>query len=258
MKARHFVREDQKVMLVALAILHLIAQQCLGTKAHPLKNLDSALLVDRHLRDYLLDAQPERDCESLLRKQAAEALAAHFGGNQDAKLRHMRRPRQLAAIHRRIALHLAAGFSKNAEDASARDAAQPYVDRLGLGNIAAEKEQIVSRERARKGERHRAVVAAHLAQRDARAFEIDLARIVAGIFVFHIDRSESHRSSSGHNRRTALGPATKLTCPPLSTMSFLSVLPIRLMTSLADSNGTMWSCSAITARKATMIFLKST
>ena len=51
----------------------------------------------------------------------------------------------------------------------------------------------------------------HIAQRHRAIVKVSLARVLAECFNFHIDRSESQLSSSGHKRRLAFGPATMLT-----------------------------------------------
>src|SRR5260370_41098473 len=130
MEPGHVVRENQQIMLVALAILDVIAQERFGFETHPFEGSHGAFLIDRHLRDHLLNTKPERYRERFLRQQPSETFATHRRRNKHTQLRHMRRPRELTTIDSRIALHLAFALGEDTLDASSCDSTYPIIDFL--------------------------------------------------------------------------------------------------------------------------------
>src|SRR6266508_1079349 len=246
LEPRHVVAQDQQIVRPALAVLDVIAQERLRPEAHPLEDGDGALLIHGHLRDDLLDAEPDRHGEPFLRQQAAESLAAHRGGHHHAHLRDVRGPAQVSAIDRGIAVHHARRLGQDRRDPPALDALHPDGDGVGPGDVAPQEQQVVSGERARERERDLRVGGRHGPQRERVAADGDLARIRPRRRGAHTERGESQPSISGHSRRLAFGPATRLTWPPFSTRSRLSSLPTSATSSLAAAYGTMWSCSAMT------------
>ena len=93
------------------------------------------------------------------------------------------------------------------------------------------------RQAARKVQHGGLVRLRHVAEFDVARIGLDGARI--GTLFAHVDRSLSQESSFGHSRLTAFGPATRLTWPPFSMTSSLSVEPTFAISGFAASYGTM-------------------
>src|SRR5512139_539565 len=59
-ESRHVVREHEQVVRLAVAVLHVVAQEAFGPEAEPLEGAQRGALIGRHARGDLLEAGRER------------------------------------------------------------------------------------------------------------------------------------------------------------------------------------------------------
>src|SRR5947209_7653031 len=250
--------QDDEIVLDAAGVLDVVSQQRLGLVAHRLEHGDRADLIGRHLHGQLLDAARDRQLAGLRAEHAAQALAARPDRDDDAQLGDVRRPRKRIARDRRAAGHLGAAECEQRRQRTALDLVHPRRENFRVRDVARQEQQVVRRQLAREREHRGFVARAHEPQLVRRIGERDRARIGARRRVAHTERTPSHASSRGHKRLTAFGPATRLTWPPLSTISSLSAEPTWPISGFAASYGTMWSCSAIACSIGAVIAPRST
>src|SRR5207244_7902099 len=109
----------------------------------------------------------------------------------------------------------------------------PGRQHFGLADIARQEQQIMRRKFLRERQHRGLVGARHHAEFDLAGVGLDVARI--GTRFTHVDLLPSQESSFGHSRLIALAPATRLTWPPFSITSSLSVEPTLAIRCLAAS-----------------------
>ena len=114
-------------------------------------------------------------------------------------------------------------YREQARDRATLDLVDPGRQHLGLADIARQEQQIMGWQLLREGEHGGLVRPRHHQEFNVAAVGLDLPRI--GTCFTHVDLLPNQLSSLGHSRLTALGPATRLTWPPFSTTSSLSVEP---------------------------------
>src|SRR6185295_14683167 len=108
---------------------------------------------------------------------------------------------------------------------------------LGLADVARQEQQVMRRQLLCKRQHGSLVAARHQAEFNVAGIGLDVARI--GTCFTHVDLLPNQESSFGHSRLIALAPATRLTCPPFSITSSLSVEPTLGIRCFAASYGTM-------------------
>src|SRR3990172_7296996 len=239
------MRVDQQVVLLTRAILHMVPQQCLRLETELFERRDRALLVDRHLRDHLLDPAVQRLREDRFRQRPPQPLAPHLAADQHTQLAHVLRPWRVAEVQAALAEDPAVALRDDRHDLIGFDVVHPRRYHPGVGDVRPEEQQVVVGERLRERQELRDISPAQPPELDrAAVFEFRLPWKGKRSVRVHTDRTESHSLIFGHSRKIALGPATRLTCPPFSKTSSLSSLPTTDVTSFVASQGAMWSCWA--------------
>src|SRR4029079_1281122 len=230
---RHVVPEHDDIVLLAVDVPDMVPQQGFGLEAEALEQRDRCLLVDRHLHRELFEAGAERQRKGLLRQRPADALAAHVQRHHHPDLSDMGRPGMRVTHQRAAADHRAVLHRQQALDLASFDLVDPGRQHFWLADIARQEQQIVGRQFLREGEHGRLVGAGHQAEFDLADIGLDMPRI--GTCFTHVDLLPNQLSSFGHSRLIALGPATRLTWPPFSITSSLSIEPPLVIRCLAAS-----------------------
>jgi hypothetical protein len=171
------VTEDDEVVLHPFAVPDVVAQQGLTSETHALEYGDGAPLVRGHLRHQFFHTEPERDPEYFLNQQPAYAAAARLRGDHNPDLAHVRRPRKRIAYDGRATQHRALPHREQGRKRPALDLLDPRCQDLPLGNVARKKQQVVIRQRLRKGEHCGFVCRSHVANFEIPGFMTDHARI---------------------------------------------------------------------------------
>src|SRR3977135_890173 len=130
--------------------------------------------------------------------------------------------------------YLAVRRRQQTRDRAALDLLDPRRQHFWLADVARQEQQVMRRQSLCKIQHCGLVRRRHQAEFDVARIGLDAARIGTG-FAAHIDLSPNHESSFGHSRLMALAPATRLTWPPLSITSSLSVEPTFWIRCLAAS-----------------------
>src|SRR6185369_9561795 len=104
---------------------------------------------------------------------------------------------------------------------------------FGLADVARQEQQIMRRKLLRERQHRGLVAARHHAEFDVAGVGLDVAGI--GTCFAHVDLLPNQESSFGHSRLIALAPATRLTWPPFSMISSLSVEPTLVIRCFAAS-----------------------
>src|ERR1700716_2469766 len=248
---RHIMTEHDDVMLLALDIPHMVAQQRFGLEAEAFEQRDRRLLIDRHLHRKLFKAGPQRQREGLLRQRPSDALAANILRHDHSDLADMRRPRMRISHQRTAPDRLPLLHRQQAADVAALDLIDPGRQHLGLADIARQEQEIAGGKLLREIEHRGFVGAGHQTEFNIAGVGLGMQRV--GTCVTHVDLSPSQESSFGHSRLMALAPATRLTWPPFSITSSLSIEPIFWISGFAAAWGARWSCSATACRIGTLI-----
>ena len=89
---RHIVPEHDDVVLFAVHIPHMVAQERLGLETQALEQRDRGLLIDRHLHLQLLKSGSKSQREGFLRQCPADALTADVLRNHHPDFPDMRGP----------------------------------------------------------------------------------------------------------------------------------------------------------------------
>src|ERR1700712_825109 len=142
------------------------------------------------------------------------------------------------AHQRTAADHLAVLHRQQAGDGAALDLLDPGGKHPRLADIARQEQQIVHRKLLREVEDSCFVRRCHQPEFNVTGLGLDVAR-VGTCLTAHVDLSPNQESSFGHSRFIALAPATRLTWPPFSITSSLSVEATLGIRCLAASYGTM-------------------
>src|SRR5438477_2681932 len=129
--------------------------------------------------------------------------------------------------------NLAGRHREQACDCTPLDFLDPRGQYPWLADIARQKQQVMRGQLSREFKHRRFISLRHQPEFDRPRFGRDLPRI--GSLFTHVDLTPSQESSFGHSRFTALAPATRLTWPPFSTTSSLSVEPTFLISGFAAS-----------------------
>src|SRR3977135_665141 len=130
--------------------------------------------------------------------------------------------------------YLAVLHRQQTRDRAALDLLDPCRQHLWLDDVARQEQQIMSRQSPCQVEHGGLIRWRHQAEFDVARIGLDAARI-GTCFAAHIYLSPNHESSFGHSRLRALAPATRLTWPPFSMTSSLSVEPTFWIRCLAAS-----------------------
>src|ERR1700730_14170526 len=91
-KLRHIVPEHDDIVLPAVDIPDVVAEQRLRLEAKALEQGDRGLLVDRHLHRELLQAFAQSQGKGFLRQRPADALPAHIQRHHHPDAADMGRP----------------------------------------------------------------------------------------------------------------------------------------------------------------------
>ena len=168
-QAFEVMAHDEKVARAAVAIDDPILKQGLDLEAELFEGGAGPGLVRRHHRGHLLQSARLAEMENFGGEAAAEAGAAQVGGDQYANLADAAGPAGIVGMEAGVADQLAIHFGDDGHRGAAFDVGHPFIERGGFGDVSAQKEQVVVRERAGEAEQMGFIGRGHQAQFDLLA-----------------------------------------------------------------------------------------
>ena len=160
------VGHDDQVAGAPATIDHPVGQQRLGAETELLEQVTSGILLSGHLSDDPHQSELVSDGEDLTDEKVAEPAAATAVGEDHPDLADVTHPVGLETVEAGVADDLAVGLGEQGDAIVARLGGDQVVDDGGIGDVAAQEEQVFLGQRASEDEKVVSVGRLEAAQRD--------------------------------------------------------------------------------------------
>src|SRR4029077_5131535 len=176
-EAGDVVGHHHQIAGAARVVDHEVLEQRLGPEAEPLEGAHRPFLVRGHLGHDLAEPAATGEGEDLAGQRAPEPLRAEAQRDLGADLAQVPLPRHPVLPQRRVTRDGAARLRDDGGREPRLEIVHPVGDRLGIGDVHAEEEQVVFGQAARERGDRQGVPRGHEAQHHRRAvLELDGAR----------------------------------------------------------------------------------